>query len=60
MLETVANKLAAAQGEDPNAWRADATPERIRFLIGPLSDTMRWANRPTFQQVMEFSGHRRR
>jgi hypothetical protein len=25
-----------------------------------LPDTMRWTNRPTFQQVMSFSGHRPR
>ena len=27
---------------------------------GVLGKTMRWANRPTFQQLMEFSGHRPR
>jgi hypothetical protein len=59
-IQEAASELAAAQGEDPNAWRADAQPERIRFLVGPLRDTMRWTNRPTFQQAMEFSGHRRR
>jgi hypothetical protein len=59
-IQEAASELAAAQGDDPNAWRADATRERIRFLVGPLADTMRWTNRPTFQQVMEFSGHRRR
>jgi acyl-homoserine lactone acylase PvdQ len=59
-VQEAANALAAAQGEAPNTWRADAQPERIRFLVGPLSDTMRWTNRPTFQQAIEFSGHRRR
>jgi hypothetical protein len=47
-------KLAAAQGADPEAWRADATKERIRFAPGLIPDTMRWTNRPTFQQVLEF------
>jgi hypothetical protein len=44
----------------PASWRADATAERIRFTSGVLPDTMRWTNRPTFQQVMTFSGHRPR
>jgi acyl-homoserine lactone acylase PvdQ len=51
-------ELAAAQGPDPAAWRADATKERIRFAPGILTDTMRWANRSTFQQVISFTGHR--
>ena len=59
-LEAAGDELAAAQGSDPTAWRADATKERIGFLPGILRDTMRWANRPTFQQVMSFSGHRPR
>ena len=52
--------LAAAQGADPAAWRADATGERITFKPGLLTQTMRWANRPTFQQVGQYAGHRRR
>jgi acyl-homoserine lactone acylase PvdQ len=52
--------LAAAQGPDPAGWRADANAERIRFLPGLISDTMRWTNRPTFQQAIEFAGHRAR
>ena len=49
------------QGQTPSsAWRADATAERIRFTSGVLSDTMRWSNRPTFQQLMSFSSHRPR
>jgi acyl-homoserine lactone acylase PvdQ len=46
-------ELAAAQGADPAAWRSDATLERISFSPGLLPDTMRWTNRPTFQQVLE-------
>jgi acyl-homoserine lactone acylase PvdQ len=55
-----AASLESTQGPAPSTWRADATAERIRFTSGVLSDTMRWTNRPTFQQVMTFSGHRPR
>jgi len=56
-LDDAGNTLAAAQGSDPSAWRSDATQERIYFA-GFISDTMRWANRPTFQQVISFRSHR--
>lgn len=56
-LDQAGAALAAAQGPDPGAWRADATGERIRF-VGGLADTMRWTNRPTFQQVVVFGSHR--
>jgi acyl-homoserine lactone acylase PvdQ len=56
-LDDAGNTLAAAQGPDPAAWRSDATKERISFS-GFISDTMRWANRPTFQQVISFGSHR--
>ena len=56
-LDAAGNALAAAQGADPSAWRSDATTERIRFS-GFLGDTMRWTNRPTFQQVITFGSHR--
>jgi len=59
-LDAAAAQLEATQGPAPSAWRADATAERIRFTSGVLPDTMRWTNRPTFQQVMSFSGHRPR
>ena len=59
-LDQAAAKLEATQGPAPSAWRADSTPERIRFTSGVLADTMRWTNRPTFQQLMSFSGHRPR
>jgi hypothetical protein len=55
-------------------WHADANAERISFgplappdprLAGDLPTgvnrnkfSMRWTNRPTFQQAIEFSGHR--
>jgi acyl-homoserine lactone acylase PvdQ len=58
-LEAAGVDLEAAQGPDPNAWRADANPERIKFLPGLLPFTMRYTNRPTgIQQVIEFRGHR--
>jgi acyl-homoserine lactone acylase PvdQ len=59
-LDAAGNQLRAAQGADPAAWRSDATAERIRFSGGLLSDTMRWTNRPTFQQVISFFRHRPR
>ncbi len=59
-LDAAAAELVAAQGAAPAAWRANATKERIRFTSGILADTMRWTNRPTFQQLMSFSGHRPR
>ena len=52
------NELAATQGADPTAWRADATAERIHFAPGILTATMRWTNRPTYQQILSFDGHR--
>jgi hypothetical protein len=60
VLQKVAQDLAASQGPDPSAWRADATAERITFKPGLLGQTMRWTNRPTFQQVGQYSGHRKR
>jgi acyl-homoserine lactone acylase PvdQ len=57
-LDAAGDALQSQQGPNPAAWRADATAERIRFVPGILPDTMRWTNRPTFQQVITFSGHR--
>jgi len=57
-MQEAGDQLAAAQGSNPAAWRADATSERITFSPGILSSTMRWTNRPTFQQVMSFRSHR--
>ena len=34
--------------------------ERIKFTPGLQPLTMRWTNRPTFQQLLEFTGHRAR
>ncbi len=59
-LGAAGTQLAAAQGPEPAAWRADAGPERIRFSGGLLPLQMRWTNRPTFQEVMSFTSHRPR
>jgi acyl-homoserine lactone acylase PvdQ len=59
-IDAAAALLEASQGPTPSTWHADATAERIRFVSDVLPDTMRWTNRPTFQQVMSFSGHRPR
>lgn len=53
--ESLWNALDAAVTAAPPL--ADATKERISFGAF-LSDTMRWTNRPTFQQVISFRGHR--
>jgi len=57
-LEDAGDELAAAQGtNDPAQWRSDATAEQIRFLPSfPIP--IRWTNRPTYQQVISYSGHR--
>lgn len=57
-LEAAGKELEGKQGTDPSLWRADASVERIVFSPGILTDTMRWANRPTFQQVITFDAHR--
>ena len=47
-FDAAASDLQAAQGTaDPNAWRADATAERIHFRPGLLPTTMRYTNRPS-------------
>jgi len=58
VIQSSADALAGSQGTNPTAWRSDATAERIDFPPGVLGRTMRWTNRPTFQQLMEFDGHR--
>jgi hypothetical protein len=59
-IDVAGSELSHGQGDDPTAWRADATTERIRFTPGLLGKTMRWTNRPTFQQVISFARHRPR
>jgi acyl-homoserine lactone acylase PvdQ len=58
-IDAAGADLASTQADpDPVAWRADATGERIQFAPGFLPVTMRWANRPTYQQILSFDGHR--
>jgi acyl-homoserine lactone acylase PvdQ len=57
-LDEAGRELAAQQGANPAQWHADATAERLSFGFLPL--TARWTNRPTFQQVITFAGHRPR
>ncbi|MGL6279661.1 MAG: penicillin acylase family protein, partial [Gaiella sp.] len=57
-LDAAAASLEKTAGADPALWRADARAERITFAPGILPETMRWTNRPTFQQAISFSGRR--
>jgi acyl-homoserine lactone acylase PvdQ len=58
-LEAAGSELEAASGTaDPTAWRSNATAERITFVPGILPATMRWTNRPTFQQAISYDSHR--
>jgi acyl-homoserine lactone acylase PvdQ len=58
-IDAAGNELAATQQDpDPIAWREDATKDRIQFAPGFLPTTMRWTNRPTYQQILSFDGHR--
>jgi acyl-homoserine lactone acylase PvdQ len=54
-IQGAAEQLEASQGPTPSAWRA--APVRITFPPGLLNFTMKWTNRSTFQQVIEFTGH---
>jgi acyl-homoserine lactone acylase PvdQ len=59
-IDAAGDELAATQGADPAAWRADATKERITFVPGLLKTTLRYTNRPSgIQQVISFRGHRK-
>jgi hypothetical protein len=58
-LDDAGNELTVSQGSpDPESWRSDARGERIVFLPGALPATMRWTNRPTFQQLLNFTSDR--
>ncbi len=56
-IQEAADHLAATQGPNPNDWFSSATAERISFSPGLIPFTMRWTNRSTFQQAIEFTGH---
>jgi hypothetical protein len=58
-LEAAGAELEAVfENPDPTVWRSDASTERIFFSPGFLFHTMRWTNRPTFQQVISYDSHR--
>jgi acyl-homoserine lactone acylase PvdQ len=59
-LKAAGDELQAAHGTgDPSQWRKSAIPERIAFPPVPATSvSMRWTNRPTFQQVISYDGHR--
>jgi hypothetical protein len=55
-IQTAVEGVAAKQGPDPTRWRAARV--RIEFPPGIIAGyTMRWTNRSTFQQAIEFTGH---
>jgi hypothetical protein len=54
-FDAAVTQLAATQGPDPSAWRADANAERIHFTPGLIPNSIPWTNRPTFQQVIELA-----
>ena len=58
-LEEAGNELEAVfENPDPTVWRSDASAERIFFSPGFLPFTMKWTNRPTFQQAISYDSHR--
>jgi acyl-homoserine lactone acylase PvdQ len=54
-IQHAVEQLSAEQGPTATKWRAAKV--RIEFPPGLLHETMRWTNRSTFQQVIEFTGH---
>jgi acyl-homoserine lactone acylase PvdQ len=57
-IGAAADELAVAQSADPAAWRTSAAAERIAFVSPLVGGTLRWTNRPTFQEAVELRGHR--
>jgi acyl-homoserine lactone acylase PvdQ len=56
VVQSAVEHLSATQGPNPKKWRAANV--RIKFPPDPaMTATMRWTNRSTFQQVIEFTGH---
>ena len=49
--------LESAHGADPASWDPGEETDRIQFTTVGLTGqrSMQWQNRPTFQQVLEFS-----
>ncbi len=56
-IQAAATQLKTTEGANPKDWYSSATAERISFIPGLIPFTMRWTNRSTFQQVIEFTGH---
>jgi LPXTG-motif cell wall-anchored protein len=56
-LKAAGDSLAQQQGANPANWNYQPQVERIRFLPA-AAISMAWVNRPTFQQIEEFTGHR--
>jgi acyl-homoserine lactone acylase PvdQ len=54
-IQAAAVTLEHTYGPHPSAW--STTDKRITFAPGLIPFTMRWTNRSTFQQVIEFTGH---
>jgi len=53
VVDEISQQLAAERGDDPNTWLR--TAGRSSFAPGLIPDTFRPTNRPTFQQVLEFT-----
>jgi hypothetical protein len=56
VVQSAVEQLSAQQGSEPSKWKA----AKVRITFPPdtlLPTTMRWTNRSTFQQVIEFTGH---
>ncbi len=56
-IQAAAVQLSSTEGPNPSDWYSSATAERITFIPGLIPFSMRWTNRSTFQQVIEFTGH---
>jgi acyl-homoserine lactone acylase PvdQ len=54
-IQKAVEQVAAEQGPNPSTWRA--AKDRITFAPGLIPFTMRFTNRSTFQQIIEFTGH---
>lgn len=56
-LDQAVVALESAHGADPASWDPGEEADRIQFTTVGLTSqrSMQWQNRPTFQQVLEFS-----
>ena len=58
-LDAAGAELETEQGTaDPNAWRKSTAGARTAFAPGLIDKTLRFSNRPTFQQAISFAGGR--